>query len=161
MVVYCCVYGGVWWCSNVRACLCIVHHVSSCDTQVDVEEGLERCCSWLAASNATITGMCVLCGLYEEYIVEYICLYVLFVFSAIVTLVKMFVKHTPQHTHPPTHTHIYMIYQHTHTHTGNDAQSATLDCKASLGNIITPADTGAVAHGDANLAIDDFLSKAL
>lgn len=47
------------------------------------------------------------------------------------------------------------------TTTGNDAQSAMVDCKASSGNIITPPDTDAVAHGDANLAIDDFLSRAL
>ena len=32
-----------------------------------------------------------------------------------------------------------------------------LDCKASAGQLKLPEDKTAVAHGDANLAIDDFL----
>ena len=41
------------------------------------------------------------------------------------------------------------------------ASEAVLDCKASTGRLYVPEDASAVAHGDANLAIDDFLSKAL
>ena len=41
------------------------------------------------------------------------------------------------------------------------ASEAVLDCKASAGRLYVPEDASAVAHGDANLAIDDFLSKAL
>jgi SAC3 family protein LENG8/THP3 len=41
------------------------------------------------------------------------------------------------------------------------ASDAMLDCKASAGKLFIPEDTSAVAHGDANLAIDDFLSRAL
>jgi SAC3 family protein LENG8/THP3 len=36
-----------------------------------------------------------------------------------------------------------------------------VDCKASAGRLSVPEDTEAVAHGDANLAIDDFLSRAM
>ena len=36
-----------------------------------------------------------------------------------------------------------------------------VDCKASSGKLFVPEDTEAVAHGDANLAIDDFLSRAM
>ena len=36
-----------------------------------------------------------------------------------------------------------------------------VDCKASTGKLFVPEDTEAVAHGDANLAIDDFLSRAM
>ena len=35
------------------------------------------------------------------------------------------------------------------------------DCKASTGRLFVPEDSEAVAHGDANLAIDDFLSRAM
>jgi hypothetical protein len=41
-----------------------------------------------------------------------------------------------------------------------DASDAILDCKASAGSLIVPEDDAAVAHGDANLAIDDFLKNA-
>ena len=34
-----------------------------------------------------------------------------------------------------------------------------LDCKASTGKLFVPEDTTAVAHGDQNLAISDFLSR--
>ena len=47
--------------------------------------------------------------------------------------------------------------------TAADATAAqlALDCKASSGQLFVPEDTEAVAHGDANLAIDDFLSRAM
>ena len=42
---------------------------------------------------------------------------------------------------------------------GEQASAAMLDCKASSGKLFVPEDTAAVAHGDQNLAINDFLSK--
>lgn len=42
---------------------------------------------------------------------------------------------------------------------GNAAEPL-LDCKASATTLAVPEDDGAVAHGDANLAIDDFLKSA-
>ncbi len=36
-----------------------------------------------------------------------------------------------------------------------------VDCKASAGRLAVPEDTTAVAHGDANLNIDDFLKENL
>lgn len=42
---------------------------------------------------------------------------------------------------------------------GEPASAAVLDCKASTGKLFVPEDSEAVAHGDQNLAIDDFLSK--
>ena len=38
-----------------------------------------------------------------------------------------------------------------------DGDGAAVDCKASAPRLAVPDDAGAVAHGDANLAIDDFL----
>ena len=40
------------------------------------------------------------------------------------------------------------------------AAGDTLDTKASKGRLFVPKDEGKVAHGDANLAIDDFLARA-
>ena len=42
---------------------------------------------------------------------------------------------------------------------GETFNAALLDCKASTGKLFIPEDTTAVAHGDQNLAISDFLSK--
>ncbi|GAB4818303.1 hypothetical protein N2152v2_005349 [Parachlorella kessleri] len=44
--------------------------------------------------------------------------------------------------------------------TGEAPFEMTIDCKASTGQLKVPEDKTAVAHGDANLNIDDFLSKA-
>lgn len=45
--------------------------------------------------------------------------------------------------------------------TGKDAASSILDSKQSSGHMVIPEDTSAVAHGDANLNIDDFLSRTM
>lgn len=37
---------------------------------------------------------------------------------------------------------------------------ASLDCKASTGQLKMPEEKAKVAHGDANLVIDDFLKNA-
>ena len=42
-----------------------------------------------------------------------------------------------------------------------DPVSLAVDCKASAPTLAVPTDTGAVAHGDANLAVDDFLKSAV
>ena len=42
---------------------------------------------------------------------------------------------------------------------GEIPSAALLDCKASTGKLFVPEDTTAVAHGDQNLQISDFLSK--
>ncbi len=39
--------------------------------------------------------------------------------------------------------------------------AASLDCKASGGKLFVPEDNTKVAHGDANLAIEDFLARAM
>ena len=44
-------------------------------------------------------------------------------------------------------------------HAGEAPTAALLDCKASTGKLFIPEDTTAVAHGDQNLAISDFLSR--
>ena len=43
--------------------------------------------------------------------------------------------------------------------TGAGGPDAGVDCRASAGRLAVPEDDGAVAHGDANLAIDDFMKS--
>ena len=38
--------------------------------------------------------------------------------------------------------------------------SPTLDCKGSRGRLFVPVPVAAVAHGDANLGVEEFLSRA-
>ena len=38
--------------------------------------------------------------------------------------------------------------------------SPTLDCKSSRGRLFVPVPVAAVAHGDANLGVEEFLSRA-
>ncbi len=40
-----------------------------------------------------------------------------------------------------------------------DPAEALVDCKACAGKIAIPVDTNKVAHGDVNLALEDFLAK--